>query len=153
PELAPNALSYNSPLGMCQECTGLGTRLEVDPAAIVSDPDRSIAEGAIEPWRNIAAGEQGWTARIVHAVARAYGVPLDKPWKRLGARQRDILLFGSGDRRVTVTWEGKRSSGSWAMRWEGVANQITRRYRDTRSESMRSHYQRYMHEAACSACA
>src|SRR5262249_60080663 len=58
PELAPNALSYNSPLGMLQERTGLGTRLELDPAAIVSDPDRSIAEGAIEPWRNIAAGEQ-----------------------------------------------------------------------------------------------
>jgi excinuclease ABC subunit A len=152
PELNPQSLSYNSPLGMCPECNGLGTRLDVDPALIIPDPSLSIDDGAIEPWRSTAATEDGWTGRIAHALTRELGVPRDRPWKKLTAKQREMLLWGTGDRRIAVKWSGKHSEGSWAMKWEGLCPQVMRRYQATSSEPMRAKYRKYMREGACRAC-
>ncbi len=151
PELTPQSLSYNSPLGMCPDCSGLGTRLEVDATLIVPDPSLSIDEGAIEPWRNVAA-DSGWTARIVGALCKELKIPRDKPWKKLTDKQRKDLLEGTGERRIGVEWSGKHSKGSWAMRWEGLMSQILRRYEATSSEQMRDKYRRYLREAPCHAC-
>ncbi|MFO0611349.1 MAG: excinuclease ABC subunit UvrA [Polyangiaceae bacterium] len=151
PELTPQSLSYNSPLGMCPSCAGLGTRLEVDPSLLVPDPNLSIDEGAIEPWRNVAA-DSGWTARIATAICKELKIARNVPWKKIPAKQRDQLLNGTGEKRIGVEWTGKHSQGSWAMKWEGLAKQIMRRFEQTSSEQMRDKYRKYFREAACTDC-
>jgi excinuclease ABC subunit A len=151
PEPTPQSLSYNSPLGMCPDCHGLGTKLEVDPRAIVPDPSLSIDEGAVAPWRNVAESS-GWTARIVGSLCQKLGIARDVPWKKLPAKKRDMLLFGTGDKRIEVSWDGKHSKGSWAMKWEGLSNQMMRRFESTDSESMREKYRSYLTEAPCRSC-
>ena len=152
PELTPQSLSFNSPLGMCIECNGLGTRMEVDPDLLVPNPDLTINEGAIEPWkRTDIASEAGWTARIAAALCREFKIPLDRPWKKIPEKLRALLLYGS-DKRVTVKWSGKTSAGSWAMKFEGLVNQMARRFKDTQSEAARTSYSRYLREKKCSGC-
>ncbi len=153
PELAPAAFSFNSPLGMCPDCTGLGTTLEMDPSLVVPDGTLSIRDGAIEPWATAVAKREGWVWNIIRALTEQFGIDLDKPWKELSARQRDLILFGSGERRVEVRWQGKHGGGSWAMRFEGILPTLMRRYKQTSSEAMRQHYERYLREASCRACA
>jgi excinuclease ABC subunit A len=152
PELTPQLFSFNSPLGMCVDCNGLGSSLEVDPELIVPNPNLSIEDGAIEPWGDRTSKETGWTASIAAALKREYGIPLDKPWKALTPRQREVLLYGTGDKRVTVAWEGRHGGGSWAMRFPGVVNTIKRRMQETQSEAMRQSYARYFRDTECRAC-
>jgi excinuclease ABC subunit A len=152
PELSPQSFSFNSPLGMCVDCNGLGSTLEVDPDMVVPNPELSISEGAIEPWGERFAREEGWTTRIAAALEREMGIPLKKPWKQLTPRQREIVLFGTGERRVRVNWSGKHGDGSWALRFEGVANNIKRRWHDTHSEMMRQWLGKYFREQLCRAC-
>jgi excinuclease ABC subunit A len=152
PELTPQALSFNSPLGMCVECNGLGSKQEVDPDLVVPDHDLSIDTGAIEPWKKAAAVDAGWTRRIAEAIARDFKIPLDRPWKDLSDKQRTIVLYGTGDKRVMVKWAGKHGQGSWAMKFEGVIPQLMRRFESTGSEHMRQWYERYLHEARCREC-
>jgi excinuclease ABC subunit A len=152
PELSPQSFSFNSPLGMCVDCNGLGSSLEIDPDLIVPNPDLAIGDGAIEPWGDRAGRDQGWTANVAAAVSREFGIPLDKPWKNLTPRQREIILFGAGEKRVKVTWTGKHGGGSWAMRFAGVVNTIKKRLQETSSEVMRQWYGRYFREQVCRAC-
>jgi excinuclease ABC subunit A len=151
PELTPQALSYNSPLGMCPSCSGLGTKLEADAALVVPDASLSIDEGAIEPWRNVAEST-GWTSRIVGALCKHLVIPRDVPWRKIAPKKRELLLWGVGDERIEVAWSGKHSKGSWAMKWEGLGPQLLRRFEATTSESMRDKYRRYLREAPCRAC-
>ncbi|MBK6695480.1 MAG: excinuclease ABC subunit UvrA [Myxococcales bacterium] len=151
PEPTPQMLSYNSPLGMCPDCSGLGTRLEVDASRVVPDPSLTIDEGAVEPWRNVAEGS-GWTGRIVHALTNKLGVPRDVPWKKLPPKKRELLLWGTGETRIEVEWTGKHSQGSWAMRWEGLCPQLMRRFEGTSSDAMREKYKKYLREAPCRGC-
>jgi excinuclease ABC subunit A len=152
PELSPQSFSFNSPLGMCVDCNGLGSSLEVDPDLIVPDGGLSIADGAIEPWGERAGKDHGWTANVAAAVSREFGIPLDKPWKSLTPRQREVLLYGSGEKRLKVTWSGKHGGGSWAMRFAGVVNTIKKRMQETTSEVTRQWYGRYFREQRCRAC-
>ncbi|MBL9021812.1 MAG: excinuclease ABC subunit UvrA [Myxococcales bacterium] len=151
PELTPQALSYNSPLGMCPECSGLGTRLEADPSLLVPDTSLTIDEGAIEPWRNVAEST-GWTSRIVHALCDRLEIPRNVPWRKIPAKKRELLMWGAGDKRIEVKWTGKHSKGSWAMKWEGLCPQMMRRFESTQSESAREKWRRYLREAPCRAC-
>jgi len=151
PEPTPQALSFNSPLGMCPDCHGLGTRLEIDASAVVPDTKLTIDEGAIDPWRNVADGA-GWTSRIVDALCAKLAVPRDVPWRKIPQKKRDLLLYGTGDQRIEVKWSGKNSKGAWAMKWEGLCPQLMRRFEGTESEAMRERYRRYLREAPCSAC-
>jgi excinuclease ABC subunit A len=144
PELSPQSFSFNSPLGMCPACNGLGTRLEMDPVLIVPDATKSINGGAIAPWATAVERGEGWTFRIIEAMAKATGVDLDKPWKKLPEKQRQQVLFGLGDKRMRVTWgkEGSESHGSWAIRFHGVIPTLMRRYQETSSERMREVYRK-----------
>lgn len=151
PEPTPQSLSYNSPLGMCPDCNGLGTKLEVDARAIVPNPKLSIDEGAVAPWRNVSESS-GWTARIVTALCAKLGVARDVPWNKLPPKKREALLYGTGDQRIEVKWDSKNSKGAWAMKWEGLCNQLLRRFEATESEAMRDKYRGYLHEAPCSSC-
>lgn len=154
PELSPQSFSFNSPLGMCPACNGLGTRLEMDPKLIIPDASKSINEGAIAPWATAVDRGEGWTFRIIEAMANATGVDLDKPWKKLPEKQRQQVLYGLGDKRMRVTWgkEGSESHGSWAIRFHGVIPTLMRRYQETSSERMREVYRKYLRDIPCDAC-
>jgi excinuclease ABC subunit A len=152
PELTPQLFSFNGPLGMCIDCNGLGSSQEIDPDLVVPNDKLSLSEGAIEPWGTRLDKDSGWTASIAAALKREHGVPLDKPWRNLTSRQREIILYGLGDKRVTVRWEGKHGSGAWALRFQGVINNIKKRMQDTQSEAVRQMYARYFRERPCRAC-
>ncbi|HLK91839.1 MAG TPA: excinuclease ABC subunit UvrA, partial [Polyangia bacterium] len=152
PELSPQSFSFNSPLGMCVDCNGLGSSLEIDPDLIVPDANLSISEGAIEPWGDRAGRDSGWTANVASAVSREFAIPLDKPWKNLTPRQREIIMYGTGDKRVKVSWNGKHGAGSWAMRFSGVVNTIKKRMQESSSEVTRQWYGKYFRDQLCRAC-
>ena len=152
PDLAPQSFSFNSPLGMCVDCNGLGDRLQVDPELVVPNEDLSIREGAVALWGDSVARDSGWTSNIVKALAKRYKISLDKPWKKLSLKQRNVLMHGTGGKRVNVAWDGQHSSGSWAMRWEGIIAQLERRHRETSSERARKHYEGYFRAIACVSC-
>ncbi|MFO0759182.1 MAG: excinuclease ABC subunit UvrA [Byssovorax sp.] len=154
PALSPQSFSFNSPLGMCSECNGLGTRLEVDPELIVPDPSLSIRDGAIAPWASGMARGEGWTFRIADAVAKACAVKLDTPWNKLPKSKQDRVLYGLEGERISVQWgkEGSESHGTFGMRFEGVIPNLMRRYRDTTSEQAREHYRVFMSERRCDTC-
>jgi excinuclease ABC subunit A len=154
PALTPQSFSFNHPLGMCQECHGLGTLLEVDPALVVPDESLSIRQGAIALYARSLERDTSWTSRIFKAMANACEVDLDTPWARLSERKRRQVLYGLGERRIRVTWgqAGTETEGSWGMRFEGVINTLARRYHQTTSEAMRELYRQYMSEQPCEAC-
>jgi excinuclease ABC subunit A len=152
PEPSPQSFSFNSPLGACPDCNGLGTRLQMDPALVVPDPALSIRGGAIRPWAQALQRADGWNTRIFEALERDFGVDLDRPWRRLPERHRRLVLYGSGERRIRVRWKSGESSGQWAMRFEGVANTLLRRLQQTGSEEMREHYRRFLSQRPCPGC-
>ncbi|HTM23021.1 MAG TPA: excinuclease ABC subunit UvrA [Kofleriaceae bacterium] len=155
PELSPQSFSFNSPLGMCVDCNGLGERMQVDPDLIVPNPDLSIAEGAVLYWGDSAAqaaGKSGgWTAKIISALAKEHDIDIHAPWSKLAKRQREVILRGSPER-VKVKWTGKHSAGSWDMRWEGVIPQVERRWKDTSSERTRAWYEGFFRAIPCGTC-
>ncbi|MEO8840803.1 MAG: excinuclease ABC subunit UvrA, partial [Kofleriaceae bacterium] len=152
PELSPQSFSFNSPLGMCVECNGLGERLAADPDLVVPDHAKSLREGAVAVWGEAIAKDSGWTANIVNAIAKAFKIDLDKPWNKLSEKQRDVLLNGTGDKRVNVQWEGRHSTGEWAMRFEGILAQLERRHRESSSDRTKQHYEQFFRAIPCAVC-
>ncbi len=152
PEPSPQLFSFNSPVGMCPACHGLGRCLEMDPARVVPDPARSVRQGAIEPWAAVMDRGEGWSFAIFDALARHYGIDLDAPFAALPARHRDLLLDGTRGEKFTVGITHKRGSGTYEMDFEGVLNTLSRRYRETQSAAMREYYQKYLSEAPCREC-
>jgi excinuclease ABC subunit A len=151
PELTPQLFSFNSPQGMCPDCSGLGTRMEMDPELVVPNPTLSVNEGAVKPLGAVAEGTS-WGTDIVRAVAREWGIELGKPWKSLPEAHRRVLLYGTGDERVKVQLRGAHGAGSFRMKYEGAINSMMRRMRETQSEEMRQYYQRFLSQRPCSAC-
>ncbi|HEY3804719.1 MAG TPA: excinuclease ABC subunit UvrA [Kofleriaceae bacterium] len=152
PELSPQSFSFNSPLGMCVECNGLGERLAADPDLVIPDPSLSIRGGAVAVWGESIAKDSGWTTNIVKALAKAFKIDLDKPWNKLTDKQRDVLLNGTGDKRVQVTWEGRHSTGEWAMRFEGILAQLERRHRESSSDRTKAQYEQFFRAIPCAVC-
>jgi excinuclease ABC subunit A len=154
PELTPQSFSFNSPLGMCQACNGLGTRLDVDANLVIPDTSLSIRKGAIAPWATAMARGEGWVFRIAEAVADACKVDLDTPWRKLGANKRELVLHGLEGKRISVTWgrEGTDSHGTWGMKFSGVIPNLMRRYQQASSDAARDQYRKYMSEQPCDRC-
>jgi len=152
PELSPQSFSFNSPLGMCEACNGLGRVDAIDPELVV-DPTLSIRDGAIAPWATSMQRGEGWRYRIIEAMSEACDVDLDVPFGKLPKRKRDLVLYGV-KKRIDVTWESQRtgSHGNFAVKFEGVLNLLERRLKDTTSERMRQQYLKYFSEQACRAC-
>jgi excinuclease ABC subunit A len=153
PELSPQLFSFNSPLGMCHDCNGLGRRAEMDPDLVVPDRSLSIREGAIAPLATAMKRGSGWNFNIFLALRKELGIDLDSPWCRLSQEQQRLVLFGIGNRRVQVRWKGRHGAGHWSMRFEGVLNTLMRRYRETRSQGMRDYYQQFLSDVPCRTCA
>ena len=144
PELTPASFSFNSPLGMCPDCNGLGTRPEMDPELVVPDQRRTIRDGAVEPWATGMGKGEGWTAEFVEQLARAFNLDLDTPWEKLSKRERDVVLHGSAGKHFTVR--------GWKMEWEGIVHKLMRGLRTTHSEGMRKYYLKFFSPRPCSTC-
>jgi excinuclease ABC subunit A len=151
PEPSPQLFSFNSPQGMCPECSGLGTRMEMDPELVVPNPDLTINEGAVKPLGAVGEGT-GWGTDLVRAVARERGIDLNKAWRVLPPAHRKVILYGTGGERVRVAIKGSWGAGAFRMRYEGAINSMMRRMRETQSEDMREYYQRFLSNRPCSAC-
>ncbi|MDA8038800.1 MAG: excinuclease ABC subunit A, partial [Actinomycetota bacterium] len=124
-EPAPRNFSFNSPYGACPTCNGLGTRFEVDPELIVSNPDLSVSAGAISPW---AGARTEYFARVLGAVAEAVQIDLDKPWSKLTKAQKKVLLFGAGSRKVHIRYRNRYGTQrSYDTTYEGVVPWLQRR--------------------------
>lgn len=141
-ELAPTNFSFNSPTGSCPDCQGLGTRAEMDPDLIIPDPSLTIRDGAVEPWASGMERGEGWTFEFVEHLARSLKLDLDTPWGKLSKRDRDLVMHGT----AALKEKGLR------IEWEGVVNQLLRRFRSTGSEAMRRYYMRYFSDKPCTAC-
>ena len=126
-DLAPRNFSFNSPYGACATCDGLGTRFEVDSDLIVPNPDLTIEEGAIAPF---ATGGSRWYGRLLRATGEEFDVPIDRPWSKLTAKQRKLLLYGSPHNRTfTVRYRNRYGrSRSYTTHWEGVIPTLQRRH-------------------------
>ena len=152
PELTPQSFSFNSPQGMCVDCNGLGSRVEIDPNLVVPDDSLSIDAGAIKPWGADVSGKTGWAHGFRGQVIAQLGIDAGKPWRKLPKRHRDQLLHGAGDRQFRVKWSGKSSKGTFDMTWEGVLPRLMRRFKQTGSERAKRWYGQWIGDAQCSTC-
>ena len=148
-ELAPRNFSFNSPYGACETCDGLGTRYQVDPELIVPDPDLSLADGAIAPWRSSTSQ---YFIRMLEAVAEANKFSMSTPFRKLTKAQQNLVMRGAkGD--VTVKYKNRYGrTRQYATAYEGVVPWLERRHTDTDSEFTREIYESFMREVPCSAC-
>ena len=149
-ELEPRSFSFNSPWGACPDCTGLGTRMEVDPELIVPDPAKSLEEGAIAPW---AGGHvSDYFDRLIEALAETIGFRLDTPWERLPAKAKDALLRGY-DAQVHVRYKNRYGrERSYYTNFEGAVTYVERRHAEAESDSSREKFAGFMREVPCPSC-
>ncbi len=153
PELSPQMFSFNAPQGACPTCSGLGTRLELDPDLLVPNPSLSLHEGAVPYWGEMRKKKDSWAYRCLASIGRQYGFELDTPWEALPARARDVVIHGSGKEKVRFSWsDAGGSRGEFMRPWEGLASEITRRYNQTDSDWTREMYASFMSEQPCPAC-
>lgn len=151
PELEPRNFSFNSPHGACPNCSGLGTKLEIDPDLIINY-NLTIAQGAIRPWSHSASSNQTWMMRILGTVADKNDFDLNTPIKKLTKKQLDIVLYGSGDKNYHVEYESQRFSGELTTEFEGVIPNLERRYQQTESDYTRREIEQYMRVLICPTC-
>ena len=151
PELEPRNFSFNSPHGACPECSGLGTKLEIDPD-LVLNPTLTIAQGAIKPWSHNTVSGQTWLMRILGTVAAKHGFDLNIPIKNLTKKQLDLVLYGTGDKDYQVEYESDRFSGELTTEFEGVIPNLERRYQQTESDYIRREIEQYMRVLVCPKC-
>ncbi|MCW3841744.1 excinuclease ABC subunit UvrA [Micromonospora yasonensis] len=149
-DLEPRVFSFNAPYGACPECTGLGTKKEVDPELVIPDPERTLREGAIQPW---ATGHNlDYFLRLLEALGEAEHFDVDTPWRKLPSRAQKTILHGSDDQ-VHVRYRNKYGrERSYYTGFEGVVQWIERRHTDTESEWSRDKYEGYMRDVPCAAC-
>jgi excinuclease ABC subunit A len=147
----PQLFSFNSPVGMCPVCDGLGEQYTFDPDLLAPDPSRSIREGAIAtlgPMREMGR----WRRHILEGVAEEFGFSLDAPWRDLPKEAREVFLHGAGDRHITFTWRSRGRVHLHGGEWEGVVPQLAARYRKTNNPMQRKMLERYMRVVRCPSC-
>jgi excinuclease ABC subunit A len=150
PELEPRIFSFNAPQGACQRCTGLGSQLEIDPELVVPDPELSIAQGALAPW---ATSSSGYYDQMTAGLAERYGVDVEAPWSSLSEAQRQVFLYGTDGERIEVHYRNRYGrERAYAARFEGIVNNLQRRYRETDSELAREKIEEYMSVRPCPSC-
>jgi excinuclease ABC subunit A len=152
PELTPQAFSFNSPQGMCADCNGLGQSFAIDPELVVPDESLSLDEGAIKPWGGEIDKQDNWGHGFRGQVIAKLGIDTTRPWSKLPKKDRDVLLYGTGDRKFRVTWKGKSGQGSMNVVWEGALPRLMRRFRETSSERAKRWYGQFLANAACTSC-
>jgi len=150
PEIEPRSLSFNSPHGACPACEGLGFKLELDPALIVPNGLMSLQDGAIAYGMSEDHDSTSW--QILTSVAKHYGVAMDRPWKDLTEAQQRIVLYGTGQESVPVSYETSRGLWSGLRRFEGIIPSLQRRYDESSSDYIRGRIEEVMSQTPCKAC-
>ncbi len=149
PELEPRQFSFNSPYGACPDCSGLGTRREVNADLVLGDHSLSILEGVVLPW-----GEpSGYLRKVVlPALAKTYKFDLNTPWRDLSPAVQKILLNGAPGKTITYQYDSERWHGSYESAWKGVLDHVDKRYRETASDAVREQLEQFMVEQPCPTC-
>ncbi len=148
-ELEPRLFSFNSPYGACPACDGLGQKLEIDPRLVIPNPDLSIRQGAIAP---IGEQRESWNYEMIRSLAEAMGFDLDTPWKDLPEDVKNVILYGTGDRKIRFRFERTDSRFEFTSKYEGIVNNLYRRYRQTSSQSIRDWIESFMNQVPCPEC-
>ena len=148
-EIEPRLFSFNSPYGACAECEGIGIKLNVDPNLVVPDEKKSIADGAIEPW---AKSTTLYYAQTLASIAKHYGFSLDEKWNKLPKKFKDVILFGSDEEEIKFVYDDGYEKYSHKKTFEGVINNLERRFLESDSEWKREAIAEYQSDSACEGC-
>ena len=146
PKIEPRLFSFNAPLGACSACDGLGVQLNISSDLVVPDSSKSILGGAIAPWSR--GGMLSQYENVLDALHKKYKIPLSKPWHALSQKEKDIVLYGTGDEAIKINWNGY----VYEKPYEGVIPNLERRLRESDSESMRAELTKYQSEKTCPVC-
>lgn len=148
-EIEPRLFSFNSPYGACSECEGLGVDLYIDPKLVVPDERLSLIDGAIKPWANSSSL---YYAQTLAALASHYKFSLDTEWKKLSKQQQDIILYGSDNEEIKFSYDDGYEKYSNTKKFEGVINNLERRYLETDSDWKKEEIEQYQNEKICERC-
>lgn len=153
-EIEPRSFSFNNPFGACEKCSGLGYKQEFDTELMIPDKNLSINEGCIVvPGFASMHKESSWGGSIVRQVAKKYKISLDKPWKDLTKKEKDILLYGIGDDTVKVKYTSAAgNTNTWEVTWEGIIETCRRRYNEWATDSQKAAYDEFMTILPCEEC-
>ncbi len=153
-ELNPRMFSFNNPFGACPDCSGIGTHSFVDPLLCVTDPNKSMNEGAIRTAGWNFDDENSWGRAFIVALSKRYLFSLDTPWNQLAQSTRDLILFGNDEEILLIdTRNSKYSRGAeYRSSWQGIVPSLERRYRETGSDDMKEYYEQYMNVHPCPTC-
>ena len=151
-ELAPRMFSFNNPFGACPTCTGLGSQMKVDPALVIPDGTKSILDGAIQAsgWGNIRS--DGISRMYFEALSKKYRFSLTAPWEELSAEVKDIILYGTKGEKLELHYDQPRGKGTLYQAFEGVCNNVERRFRETQSDASKKELEELMSECPCPDC-
>ena len=148
-EIEPRLFSFNSPYGACAECEGIGIKLNVDPNLVIPDENKSIGDGAIEPW---AKSTTLYYAQTLASIAKHYAFSLDEKWKKLPKKIKDVILFGSDEEEIKFNYDDGYEKYSHKKTFEGVINNLERRFLESDSEWKREAIAEYQSDTACEGC-
>ena len=151
-ELAPRMFSFNSPFGACPACSGLGIRMKISKDAIFPDDRLSLREGALTAMGFNTGEDNGIAAQYFAAMGQKYGFTMDTPVGDINEEGMNAILYGTGDEKIRITYEGVRGMSEYTTSFEGVIPTLERRYRETTSEAMKQAYEEYMAEETCPEC-
>ena len=148
-EIEPRLFSFNSPYGACEECEGIGHNLNVDPNLVVPDIKKSLQDGAVEPW---SKSTSLYYAQTLSSIGKHYKFSLTEPWKKLPKKIQEVILFGSDDEEIKFSYDDGYEAYSTKKAFEGVVNNLERRYLETDSEWKREEISQYQSESNCEKC-
>jgi excinuclease ABC subunit A len=148
-EIEPRLFSFNSPYGACEECEGIGIKLNVDPNLVVPDDRKSLSDGAIEPW---AKSTTLYYAQTLASIAKHYSFNLDEKWKKLPKKVKDVILYGSDEEEIKFNYDDGYEKYSHKKTFEGVINNLERRFLESDSEWKREAIAEYQSDSACESC-
>jgi excinuclease ABC subunit A len=150
PDIEPRLFSFNSPYGSCEECEGLGVKRDIDPALIVPDENKTIAQGAVLPW---SYKRNNYFGTVIDSVCQFYGISDHRRWKDLSDRDRELVLFGNDPHdTIRMRYATTREGVEYETQWRGVVGWMRKRYRTSTSESVRRDIEKYMRERTCESC-
>jgi excinuclease ABC subunit A len=150
-ELEPRSFSFNSPFGACPSCSGLGTRMEVDPELVVPDPTATLGEGALQPWSHAHVAD--YFGKLVQALGEELGFDMDTPWEQLPAKAQKSVLDGHPTKVHVVTRNRYGRERAYYADFEGVRSYVERRHREAESDTSRERFEGFMREVPCPVCA
>jgi excinuclease ABC subunit A len=150
-ELEPRSFSFNSPHGACPACTGIGTRLEIDPERLIPNKNLSLEEGALVPWARMPMADS-WYSKVIEAIAHKHGFRTDVPVRELPQAAIDLLLHSKRGERVVIGYRHERGENTYEATFEGLVPNLERRYRETESEFVKAEIEKFMVERPCPVC-